>query len=129
MVLHNSGLASTLSRITGESFAHNKQINGLLNHMNDKLVYSLQAIDQRLILSTLHHTPIYKQLLGTLPCVIPRTITPLVLGQWGTWTDSSTQEACLGSPNLIGHGLSCLLTDWRGPTVETVSVHAKADAD
>lgn len=45
------------------------------------------------------------------------------------WSDSSTQEACPAGLNLIGQGLSCLLTDWRVRDGQTGSVHTKADAN
>lgn len=44
-------------------------------------------------------------------------------------SDSSTQEACPAGLNLIGQGLSCLLTDWRVRNGQTGSVHTKADAN
>ena len=70
-IQHNSGLARTLSR-KRESFPHYKEINGLLNHMNHKLVYSLKApcITHR---STNRHTP---------PCYSPdnNSISPWPMG-------------------------------------------------
>lgn len=43
--------------------------------------------------------------------------------------DSSTQEACPSSLNLIGQGLSCWLTDWRVRDGHTDSAHTEADAN
>lgn len=51
-----------------------------------------------------------------------------LLEQW-MWSDSSTQEACPTGLNVIGQGLSCLLTDWRVKNGQTGSVNTKADAN
>lgn len=56
-------------------------------------------------------------------------ITSISMGPQCIWSDSSTQEACPAGLNLIGQGLSCLLTDWWVRNGRTGSVHTKADAN